>query len=106
MDMMIYILWHVSYILLAKFTIKFILQIRDGHVFVECVTKRYQYLFLPPDIDISGDEVNSVSLEPIVNSETGCEAHMNVHHEPDSPWIEVNYTKSSRSKRKIDFVIK
>lgn len=63
-------------------------------------------LLLPPDIDITREEFNVVHHDSLDNLESTPEIHMNVPHESDSPLIVVTNNKSSRSIRKISFIIK
>jgi hypothetical protein len=63
-------------------------------------------VFLPANIDVSGEEFNLVYTNPGTQAETGAVPHMNVDTELDSPWIEVKYANSSSSRRKLDFIIK
>lgn len=57
-------------------------------------------MFLPPDIDVSGEEFNSNNVFNDSNSHLSPVTHTSVDMDPGPSWIEVSRKKDSRCKKK------
>ena len=59
-------------------------------------------IFLPPDIDITGEEFNFVEPDPSGENINEDNAWDNVQDTSDVPWIEVTSHRKSKSRRRLN----